>query len=732
MPRSYATSSSGTGGGTPAGSDTQIQFNNSGAFGASDKLTFDATGAVLTVGSSGKAANLRLFNGSDSITLHGGTSTTTWDMYFPSSGGTFGQILMTQGASGVTQWISSSSALFAPGNQGDVIINNNGFFGVSASDKFFWDETNKSLSIQAGTTPIAALDVLSAVAQSAGNVGSVSVTTGLESLNTPSGDAASAGAPVTTGSYSGAAFFSYGSGSYIATGNSYSYTIYNIYDNGTKYYALAQAICSAGVDDGSSNPFSISINWAATPNGGNYTGTVIARVTNFGGTQYFDATGQPGVGPTGSITDDGSGTPYNWGSSSFPSGYTASPDFQGAGGGQTYSYDVYGIGVSPSGHQYFHLGDSPSFVDSTSMSFWIGILLHNPNGFSTKWQATLGSSIYKIIAPNNDFLQNTASSSDSSTLTPNSYGYAPTGGGFTPEYYRVTAYKTIAGQTIYGTPSSFFNNFADGTFPWFSIISWSATNADGYIIEYSTDGSTGGITKHFDNGNSNSFYDDNLTVWIGGAATLTPTSLLPPAGLFQRNGSDSAATVVIQDTQISTPYESIVFKKGDNTIQGIINAGDGGFQMTLLNTAAGVFILNSATEILHPTGVQAQGGNGILFLATSGSWFSGTNFGIGTTAPNSQLEVGGSLALVYVAKTSTYTATASDHTIDCTSGTFTVNLPTAVSITGRIYVIKNSGTGVITVASGTQTIDGALTYLLSAQYQSVTVQSNGANWVIIG
>jgi hypothetical protein len=81
----------------------------------------------------------------------------------------------------------------------------------------------------------------------------------------------------------------------------------------------------------------------------------------------------------------------------------------------------------------------------------------------------------------------------------------------------------------------------------------------------------------------------------------------------------------------------------------------------------------------------------------------------------------------------TYTITATDSIIDCTSGTFTVTLPTAASITGRQYIIKNSGTGVITVAaaSSRRRLMGATTYSLGSQYKYVVVVSNGANWIII-
>jgi hypothetical protein len=86
----------------------------------------------------------------------------------------------------------------------------------------------------------------------------------------------------------------------------------------------------------------------------------------------------------------------------------------------------------------------------------------------------------------------------------------------------------------------------------------------------------------------------------------------------------------------------------------------------------------------------------------------------------------------YAAKTTTYTITTSDSVIDCTSGTFTVTLPTAVGFSGLQYTIKNSGTGVITIATtSSQTIDGGTTASLAVQYVSLTVVSNGANWIVI-
>lgn len=111
---------------------------------------------------------------------------------------------------------------------------------------------------------------------------------------------------------------------------------------------------------------------------------------------------------------------------------------------------------------------------------------------------------------------------------------------------------------------------------------------------------------------------------------------------------------------------------------------------------------------------------------------SGSDAGLETGA---LFEIGGVVHIApfntYLAKTNDYTITTSDFLIECTTGTFTVTLPTAVGVAGRQYEIKNSGTGVITVdAYAAQTIDGQLTQLLN-QYDAMKIMSNSANWIII-
>lgn len=158
-------------------------------------------------------------------------------------------------------------------------------------------------------------------------------------------------------------------------------------------------------------------------------------------------------------------------------------------------------------------------------------------------------------------------------------------------------------------------------------------------------------------------------------------------------------------------------------------------------------------DVYRTVGGATQGKIG---TATTGNFDDQGAAGDGTTAPTnnntgdlvlggttgaSTLTVNGSTSLGYVAKTGTYTATDGDGTIDCTANTFTVTLPTAVGISGRIYTIVNSGSGTITLATtSSQTfvnISAAPTTLTlppvgTGGTVSYTVQSNNANWNVVG
>jgi len=92
--------------------------------------------------------------------------------------------------------------------------------------------------------------------------------------------------------------------------------------------------------------------------------------------------------------------------------------------------------------------------------------------------------------------------------------------------------------------------------------------------------------------------------------------------------------------------------------------------------------------------------------------------------------IGGVYRRAYLAITATYTVLTTDAIIEATSGTFTVNLPTAVGLTGQDFTFYNSGGGVITIdGSGAETISGSGTTTV-ASGKSKSIVSNGANWLI--
>ena len=81
-----------------------------------------------------------------------------------------------------------------------------------------------------------------------------------------------------------------------------------------------------------------------------------------------------------------------------------------------------------------------------------------------------------------------------------------------------------------------------------------------------------------------------------------------------------------------------------------------------------------------------------------------------------------------------YQITAIDFTsftVNVTANSPTITLPTAIGIQGNIYIIKNSGNGLVTLNTLLgQTIDNQLTQLIEYP-NSISVQSNNTNYIII-
>jgi hypothetical protein len=89
-------------------------------------------------------------------------------------------------------------------------------------------------------------------------------------------------------------------------------------------------------------------------------------------------------------------------------------------------------------------------------------------------------------------------------------------------------------------------------------------------------------------------------------------------------------------------------------------------------------------------------------------------------------------SMAYISSAMNYTILAWDHTVVATITGLTFTLPTAVGVAGKEYILKLDVVGTLTIDGyASELIDGATTAVLSDQYESISVISDGANWDIV-
>ena len=87
-------------------------------------------------------------------------------------------------------------------------------------------------------------------------------------------------------------------------------------------------------------------------------------------------------------------------------------------------------------------------------------------------------------------------------------------------------------------------------------------------------------------------------------------------------------------------------------------------------------------------------------------------------------------------KTAAFTAeTGILYKIDPTAGAMAVTIPLAVTVPRKVISFKNQTdltTAITITASGSDTIDGASTYVMNIGRQGITIQSDAvSDWVIV-
>lgn len=113
-------------------------------------------------------------------------------------------------------------------------------------------------------------------------------------------------------------------------------------------------------------------------------------------------------------------------------------------------------------------------------------------------------------------------------------------------------------------------------------------------------------------------------------------------------------------------------------------------------------------------------------LMADASEATGLKWGAGTPGP------AGTFYNYTLQSGTSYTAIANDFVVASNTGTVTITLPPATTVNDTIIVKKTGSGGTVTVdGDASETIDGALTFVISTQYQSITLISDGTNWLVV-
>lgn len=131
--------------------------------------------------------------------------------------------------------------------------------------------------------------------------------------------------------------------------------------------------------------------------------------------------------------------------------------------------------------------------------------------------------------------------------------------------------------------------------------------------------------------------------------------------------------------------------------------------------------VTTSTELTYVNGVTSQLSGNTQVATLQGKTLNGLTTNLNTTA-----------------KTGNYTLTTTDVVAqgDASGGAFTFTLPTAVGVAGQIYtlqkIVSDTSFNAITIATtSAQTINGAASDKLQTFGETLVVQSNGSNWIII-
>lgn len=203
------------------------------------------------------------------------------------------------------------------------------------------------------------------------------------------------------------------------------------------------------------------------------------------------------------------------------------------------------------------------------------------------------------------------------------------------------------------------------------------------------------------------------------------SSFLVDAGIATGNNSNADA-VATREVYIETGNKSNASATA-GTGDVMIKSGD----------AAGTS--GNSGNLCFETGSSANGTRGSIMMNEQS--LPSASVGYAWTLQSTVTGAGAWAAIpssgnkVVASYSSTTTAAGSDEVILLSGASFTLSLPTAVGITGKVYEIVHNGTSLTQVytidPNGSETIRGNTTFLLHTNGQRIRIVSNGSNWVVL-
>jgi hypothetical protein len=407
----------------------------------------------------------------------------------------------------------------------------------------------------------------------------------------------------------------------------------------------------------------------------------------------------------------------------------------------------------------------------------------------TYFSATTGDTVHTYITDLQNYL--TSGITASGNYLPLSGGTVSGGTqftvGLTANTISATTYQNLPPSTFSGGTVTGPTNFTNGL----TATTISATTYQNLPTDVRVTGGTysaGTIT--FTNNTGGTF---NVTGLTTGSTSTVSGNFLPLSG-GTVTGNTSFTSGVTAKTISATTYQNLPTDirvtgatYSNNTFTYTNNTG--GTFSTLFNTVTGLTVnggltitgntsaqgltattISATTYQNLPTDIRVTGGTysagTISFTNNTGGTFNVTGLTTGSTSTVSgnflPLSGGtvtggtiftsgltantlnvtgltqtkgitstGGITFKQVTINSSYTATTDDYMIDVTGGTFTVSLPTAVGIQGRLLVVKNNGGGAVTVDPfGSETIDGK-PFVILGETNTIQLSSNGTEWVAL-